>query len=102
MVATVFKDSTRRLDVQLPESHSGEASGTRLVTIEMATDGNISMNGALVSMAELETRLQPAGDANGPQSVIIRADRRLECGKVVEVMGLCQASGVADIAVTVK
>jgi biopolymer transport protein ExbD len=102
MVATVLKDSTRRLDVQLPESRSGEASETRLVTIEMAADGNISMNGTVLSMEELERRLQPASGANGPQSVIIRADKRLEYGKVVEVMGLCQASGIADIAVAVK
>jgi biopolymer transport protein ExbD len=102
MVATVLKDSTRRLDVQLPESRSGEASETRLMTIEMAADGDISMNGTVVSMEELERRLQPASGANGPQSVIIRADRRLEYGKVVEVMGLCQASGIADIAVAVK
>jgi biopolymer transport protein ExbD len=102
MVATVLKDSTRRLDVQLPESRSGEASETRLMTIEMAADGDISMNGTVVSMEELERRLQPASGANGPQSVIIRADRRLEYGKVVEVMGLCQAAGIADIAVAVK
>jgi biopolymer transport protein ExbD len=102
MVATVLKDSTRRLDVQLPESRSGEASETRLMTIEMAADGDISMNGTVVSMEELERRLQSASGANGPQSVIIRADRRLEYGKVVEVMGLCQAAGIADIAVAVK
>jgi biopolymer transport protein ExbD len=102
MVATVLKDSTRRLDVQLPESRSGEASETRLMTIEMAADGSISMNGAFVSMEELEARLQPAGGGDGQRSVIIRADRRLEYGKVVQVMGLCQAAGVAGIAVAVK
>ncbi len=102
MVATVLKDSTRRLDVQLPESRSGETSETRLMTIEMAADGSLSINGTIVSMAELEGRLQPAGGGNGPRSVIIRADKRLEYGKVVEAMGLCQAAGIADIAIAVK
>jgi biopolymer transport protein ExbD len=34
--------------------------------------------------------------------VIIRADKRLLYGKVVEVMGVCQAVGIDDIAVAVK
>jgi biopolymer transport protein ExbD len=102
MVATVLKDSTRRLDVQLPDSRSGEVSETRLITIEMAGDGSISLNGAVVSMEELEARVQPAGAADGERSAIIRADKRLEYGKVVEVIGLCQASGIAEIAVAVK
>jgi biopolymer transport protein ExbD len=102
MVATVLKDSTRRLEVQLPESRSGEVSETRIMTIEMAADGSISLDGAVMSREDLETHLQPADPTGGQRSAIIRADKRLEYGTVVEVIGLCQASGIAEIAVAVK
>jgi biopolymer transport protein ExbD len=102
MVATVLKDSTRRLDVQLPEARSGEAGEARRLTIEMAADGAISLNGELVTQERLEQQLQPTGVAETQRSVVIKADKRLAYGKVVEVMGLCQASGIADIAVAVK
>ncbi|HSF30428.1 MAG TPA: biopolymer transporter ExbD [Candidatus Tectomicrobia bacterium] len=102
MVATVLKDSTRRLDVQLPEARSGQAAEARRLTIEMAADGAISLNGELVTQEQLEQQLQPAAAAAGQRSVVIKADKRLAYGRVIEVMGLCQASGIEDIAVAVK
>jgi biopolymer transport protein ExbD len=102
MVATVLKDSTRRLDVQLPEARSGQAAEARRLTIEMAADGALSLNGALVTQEQLEQQLQPTGAAEGQRSAVIKADKRLAYGKVIEVMGLCQGVGIADIAVAVK
>ena len=102
MVATVLKDSSRRLDVQLPEARSGQAAEVRRLKIEMAADGAISLNGDLVTQEQLEHLLQPTGETEGQRSVVIEADKRLTYGKVIEVMGLCQAVGIADIAVAVK
>lgn len=101
MVATVLKDSVRRLDVQLPEAQSGQTSEPRRLTIEMGADGSISLNGELVTQEQLEQELQTTGTEE-QRSVIIRADKRLSYGRVIEVMGLCQGSGIADIAVAVK
>jgi biopolymer transport protein ExbD len=101
MVATVLKDSTRRLDVQLPEARSGQTAEAQRLTIEMAADGAMSLNGELITQEQLEQQLRPAGD-EAQRSVIIKADKRLSYGKVIEIMGLCQASGIADIAVAVK
>jgi biopolymer transport protein ExbD len=102
MVATVLKDSTRRLDVQLPEARSGQAAEARRLTIEMAADGTMSLNGELVTQEQLEQQLQPTGETEGQRSVVIKADKRLAYGNVIEIMGLCQAAGIADIAVAVK
>ena len=102
MVATVLKDSTRRLDLQLPEARSGQVAEVRRLTIEMAADGGISLNGDLITQEQLEQQLQPTGGTEGQRSVMIKADKRLTYGRVIEVMGLCQAAGIADIAVAVK
>ena len=102
MVATVLKDSTRRLDVQLPEARSGQAAEARRLTIEMAADGTMSLNGELVTQEQLEQQLQQMGEAEGERSAVIKADKRLAYGKVIEIMGLCQTAGIPDIAVAVK
>jgi biopolymer transport protein ExbD len=102
MVATVLKDTIRRLDVQLPESRSSEVAETKPLTIEMAVDGSISLNGELVDMGQLEDRLRDSGTGNGQRAVIIKADKRLSYGKVIAVMGVCQAVGLSEIAVAVK
>jgi biopolymer transport protein ExbD len=101
MVATVLKDSTRRLDVQLPQARSGQAAEARHLTIEMAADGSLSLNGELVTQEQLEQHLQPTG-ADGQRSVVIKADKRLLYGRVIDIMGLCQAGGIDDISVAVK
>lgn len=102
MVATVLKDSTRRLDVQLPESRSAEVAESRPLTIEMAADGAMSLNGEVIIQEQLEERIRAAGAAHRQQAVIVKADKRLAYGKVIEVMGVCQAAGISDIAVAVK
>jgi biopolymer transport protein ExbD len=102
MVATVLKDSSRRLDVQLPEAHSSQVAEARPVTIEMAADGAVSFNGELVTHEQLGERLQTTDGPGVQRSVIIKADKQLAYGKVIEVMGLCQGVGIEDIAVAVK
>jgi biopolymer transport protein ExbD len=101
MVATVLKDSTRRLDVQLPEAGSGGPPEARRLTIEMTAEGLMSLNGEVVAQEQLEQQLRSTA-AGEPWSVFIKADKRLAYGKVIEVMGLCQGVGVTDIAVAVK
>jgi biopolymer transport protein ExbD len=102
MVATVLKESTRRLEVQLPESAGGETGESRPLTIEMAADGAIALDGSLIPLEELGTRLRLAVSARAQRSVILKADKRLPYGKVVEVMGLCQVAGITEIAVAVQ
>ncbi len=102
MVATVLKESTRRLDVQLPEVRSGATAEAGQFTIEMASDGALTVNGDRVTLEELEARLTSEAAVKAQRAVVIKADKRLLYGKVVEVMGLCQAAGVEEIAVAVK
>jgi biopolymer transport protein ExbD len=102
MVATVLKDSTRRLDVQLPEARSGQAPEAHRLTIEMAAEGTMSLNGEVVTQEQLEQQLRSPAAVEEQRSVVIKADKRLAYGKVIEVMGLCQGVGITDIAVAVK
>lgn len=102
MVATVLKDSTRRLDVQLPQASSGRAPEERRLTIEMAAEGLMSLNGVVVTQEQLEQLLGAPSVIEEQLSVVIKADKRLAYGKVIEVMGLCQSVGITDIAVAVK
>jgi len=102
MVATVLKESIRRLEVQLPESAGSETGESRPLTIEMAADGAIALDGSLIPLEELGTRLRSAVAARAQRSVILKADKRLPYGKVVEVMGLCQVAGITEIAVAVQ
>jgi biopolymer transport protein ExbD len=88
MVATVLKDSTRRLDVQLPQASSGRAPEERRLTLEMAAEGLMSLNGVVVTQEQLEQLLSAPSVIEERLSVVIKADKRLAYGKVIEVMRL--------------
>jgi biopolymer transport protein ExbB len=75
MVAMVLKDSTRRLDVQLPEARSGQAPGAPRLTIEMAADGVMLLNGELVTQEQLEQQLQHTASIEYKRLLLINYDK---------------------------
>ena len=102
MVSTVFVDFPRRMDITLPTSKA--ASDNEVVKnlkIEITKDEKIYVRGRRVTLDQLERSL---AKLQKPQEVktIIRADKDLSYGFVVQVMGLLQAARVTDISVAVK
>ena len=104
MVSTSFVDFTRRLDIQLPESGaSTEVIEKKSFLVEVGVEKRISLNGEPATLDALESRLR-AGLRVGEfkPSLMIKADRRLDYGYVVKVMGLISQAGVRDISLAMK
>lgn len=102
MVTTTLIEPSRRLDIQLPEAKAATAEAKSIpVTIEVGEKGEISLNGERVDLATLESRLKAMGK-EVKRSAIVRADRRLDYGRVVRVLGICRASGLQDIGIAVR
>lgn len=102
MVATTLVDPSRKLEIQLPEAESATTQEKATpVTLEMDTRGQIIVDGHAVAAADLEGRLKVLSKA-GKNSAILRADRRLDYGRVVEVLGVSRAAGFQEIAIAVK
>ncbi|MBI4827314.1 MAG: biopolymer transporter ExbD [Nitrospinae bacterium] len=102
MVSTAFVDFTRRMDIELPESRSASGADREKVwEIEITREGAIFLTGAPVTLAELASLVE-APRAETRASAIIRADRRVDYGTVVEVMGALRAKSVRDISIAVK
>jgi biopolymer transport protein ExbD len=102
MVTTTLIEPSRRLDIQLPEAKAATAEAKSIpVTIEIGEKGEISLNGESVDVSALESRLK-AMERESKRTAIVRADRRLDYGRVVAVLGICRASGFQDIGIAVK
>lgn len=101
MVATTLVDPTKRLDIQLPEAKVASPETKSPVTIEMSDRGEITLNGQSVEISSLEARLKTLGQ-EGKKAAIVRADKRLDYGRVVEVLGICRSVGFQDIGIAVR
>ena len=104
MVSTSFVDFTRRLDIELPEAKSSaEIVEKKSFLIEVGVEKRISLNGKTVLLDDLESRLKAGvGSGKFKPSLTIKADKRLDYGYVIKVMGLISGAGVRDISLATK
>jgi len=103
MVTTTIIKPSKRLDIQLPEAKAASAKTESIpVRIELKRSGELYLNGKRVNLKTLETRLRELGKEGGKKTAIVRADRRLDYGRVVRILGICRASGYSDIGIAVK
>ncbi len=102
MVSTAFVDFPRRMDIALPTSKaSSEDQAVKNLEIEMTRNKAIFLDGKKVTLAGLEQFLEKIKNP-GESKALIRADKNLPYGEVVQVMGVLQAAQVLDISVAVK
>lgn len=102
MITSTFIKTERKLELQLPEAKAAEVEQKerKPIQIEMDKRGRITLDGQLVTMKALETRLKEFQGKR--KSAIVRADRRLKHGTVTAVLGLCRDAGIREIAIAVK
>ena len=104
MVSTSFVDFTRRLDIELPEAKSSaEVVEKKSFLIEVGVEKRITLNGKTVLLDDLESELK-AGVVSGKfkPSLTVKADKRLDYGYVIKVMGLISGAGIRDISLATK
>jgi len=102
IVTTTLIDPTKKLELQLPEAKAASPDSKSMVTIELGRRGAVTLNGKAVRLNTLERRLKKLAKGQKKKSAIVRADRRLDYGQVVKVLGICKASGFLDIGIAVK
>jgi biopolymer transport protein ExbD len=103
MVSTVFVDFNRKMDINLPTSKSSALDeSTKTLEVEMLKDKKIFLSGKPLTLLGLETTLAKMELKDKKPTAIIRADKSLPYGDVIQVMGILQKKGIPDISVAVK
>ncbi len=91
------------LKVNLPQGGSADVAtrSTDLVVAVLA-DGRLVLGGDVVSEAELRQAFDAAHAESSDTMVVVQADEGVPHGKVVEVMELAKAAGLAQLAIGVR
>lgn len=87
--------------VNLPESKAKALGDEKdQVTLSMARDGRVYLDDTEVAPVELSDRLAalPRTEAGEPPLVTLRADRSLDYGRIMEVMGELNQAGFNSIS----
>jgi biopolymer transport protein ExbD len=91
------------LKVNLPKGGASDvAVGQKDLSIAILADGRLVLSGDVVSEEELKKRLDETRQTNSATMVIVQADEGVPHGKVVQVMELAKAAGLAQLAIGVR
>ncbi|MCA9189530.1 MAG: biopolymer transporter ExbD [Pirellulaceae bacterium] len=104
MVGTKFTDEERNIKLQLPEvGRSGALSAApEKKVVNIYRDGTITLDQRDVTLEQLTNDLQRARGEYADLGVAVRGDGEIQYKYVASVLGAVRASGVRDMAITVK
>jgi biopolymer transport protein ExbD len=90
------------MPMDLPKAASGEAL-QQVFSVELSVDGKTRVDSESLPSDEAITPLAKAAKAKTPDlRAVIRADRKVEHGRVIHVLDLLKRAGVAKIAFAVS
>ncbi len=99
MVLTPVIILSSRLHVNLPEAATVEPPTERNITITVTSENEISVNNELVTREELAEVLSKTIRRNSEDLLLIRTDRELETGTVMNIIALAKKLGAGSISI---
>lgn len=105
LVTTRFAQEDYELAVKLPAASEAQPlmAEPKEKFVNIDRHGEYVVDGRVMTRDEVEEVLRQAvADNPVNQSVVIRADKRVEFDYVVAVMNLCNRTGVSDYSVTTQ
>jgi len=97
MVTSVFSVD-RGLLIELPQTAVQESVDLREIVLTISAEGNVVADGKSIGLAELGPYVGAARRHNPRRPVVVRSDRRVEYGRVADVMDELLQAGVRDVA----
>lgn len=91
------------LPVNLPNAKAGPMDLTKKHhTIELSIKNGISLDGAAMSLQRLEEKMREIGLANSETPVYVRADEKIDYGRVVEVIQVLKNANIKTMGLVTQ
>jgi biopolymer transport protein ExbD len=100
-VSTTFLESAG-LELELPSSTSTAQREIEDLTVVLAADGSLSLEGEEIDREQLTERLTDLLADAERKVVVLRADTNTSHGEVVKIMDLIRASGAEALTVAAR
>ena len=102
MMSTMFMVEQKVLPVVLPAASAAELDTGRTSPITVMADGSIRFGENSVSLTDLEAQVRDGMAKDKEARFVLRADRSVAYGKVVEVMNMLRKIVVQRLTVAVE
>ena len=102
MMSTMFMVEQKVLPVVLPSASAAELDTQRTTPVTVMADGTLWIGEETVPLTLLETRVRSEMMKDKEARFVLRADRSVAYGKVVDVMNSLRKLGVQRLTVAVE
>ena len=99
MVLTPVIILSSRLHVNLPEATTVEPPTERNITITITSEHEISINNELIAREQLAKVLKTTIRKNPNDLLLIRTDKELETGMVMDIIAIAKRLGAKSISI---
>ena len=102
MMSTMFMVEQKVLPVTLPAATAAQVDPTRTVAVTVLADATLRFGEEPVSLVALETKIRTALSGDRDSRFVLRADRAVAYGRVVEVLDIFRKLNVQRLTVAVE
>lgn len=95
-----FAATSGGINVKLPKAQTVEPVKAEQLTVNLTKDGKLYLNDKLITLDKLNDTLRQ--NQKKDSLIVIRADRSVEHGRVVEVMDIARTNGFSRLAIAVE
>jgi biopolymer transport protein ExbD len=85
--------------LELPESKTTQVLRDTTITVGVKKEGELFVDGKQISPEEFTQKLKSAQEAGGKVDVVIAGDREVPLQKLLDVMDLVRAEGIASVGI---
>lgn len=102
-LATFNKTKEGQVDVTLPKAASAAPRPEKKgITVNLTKEGGLLLEKAAVTLTQLKAHFQAEKATGAEITVIVRADKEVAHGRVVEVMDLARTAGLNKLAIATQ
>lgn len=99
MISTIYTIPQQSLSIMLPKTKTQQSAELRPVLIDFDKSGQFMIDDTTVSKEQLMSSVKTKVEANKNQNFLIRADKSLSYGAVVELMDDMKVAGATSISI---
>ena len=98
MVSTNFIEQPG-MKLDLPDSETASSSAGNDLEVIVQSDGDIFLNGNAITIEELRLQFKQIAVESAEQSLLLKADKSVTHGTVMEVMDIARVNGIQTIII---
>ena len=89
------------LKIDLPEAEAGpkESEATRSLIVYITSQGELFLGDQAINIADLPDIIKTSLEEGNPPSMVIKADKEVIHGRVIEVMDIARRNGIEAVTV---